>query len=37
MELLDVLFIALVVWIAWELISNGGGGGHRARLPMMAA
>jgi hypothetical protein len=29
----DVLFIAIVVWLAIEII-NGGGGGRRSRLPL---
>ena len=29
----DVLFIALVLWIAIVIINNSGGGGHRARVP----
>jgi len=29
----DVLFIAIVVWLAIEII-NGGGGGRRSRLPI---
>jgi hypothetical protein len=28
----DILFIAIVLWIAIEII-NGGGGGHRSRVP----
>jgi len=28
----DVLFIAMVIWLAIEII-NGGGGGRRSRLP----
>jgi hypothetical protein len=28
----DVLFIAIVIWLAFEII-NGGGGGHRSRVP----
>ena len=27
----DVLFIAFVLWLAWEAISGGGGGGKRSR------
>ncbi len=37
MELLDVLFIAFVIWIAWELISNDGDGGRRSGLPAFSA
>jgi hypothetical protein len=29
----DVLFIAIVIWLAIEII-NGGGGGRRSRLPI---
>jgi hypothetical protein len=29
----DVLFIAIVLWLAIEII-NGGGGGRRSRLPL---
>ena len=28
----DVVFIAFVIWLAFEII-NGGGGGRRARVP----
>jgi hypothetical protein len=28
----DVVFLAIVIWLALEIM-NGGGGGHRARLP----
>ena len=28
----DILFIAIILWIAIQIIS-GGGGGHRARVP----
>lgn len=31
----DVLFIAIVIWIAIEII-NSGGGGRRSRLPIRA-
>jgi len=31
----DVLFIAIVIWLALEII-NGGGGGRRSRLPVRA-
>ena len=27
----DVLFIAFVLWLAWEAINGGGGGGKRSR------
>jgi len=29
----DVLFIAIVIWLAIEII-NSGGGGRRSRLPI---
>jgi hypothetical protein len=32
----DVLFIAIVIWLAIEII-NGGGGGRRSRLRLPAA
>lgn len=35
MEIIDVLLVAFVMWIAWELISNDGDGGRRSRLPVM--
>jgi len=28
----DIVFIALVLWLAWEAINGGGGGGKRSRL-----
>jgi hypothetical protein len=28
----DVVFIAFVLWLAWEAINGGGGGGKRSRL-----
>jgi hypothetical protein len=33
-DLSDILFIALVLAIAIWLINDGGGGGHRARIPI---
>ncbi len=30
----DLLFIALVLWIAITIINNNGGGGHRTRVPV---
>jgi len=33
----DVLFIALVLWLAWEAASGGGGGGKRSRSPVPVA
>jgi len=35
LEPTDVLFIAIVIWLALEII-NGGGGGRRSRLPVRA-
>jgi hypothetical protein len=32
----DVVFIAFVLWLAWEAINGGGGGGKRSRLPVPA-
>lgn len=32
MELLDLLFLAIVLWLAWKL-SDEGDGGKRARIP----
>jgi hypothetical protein len=29
----DLLFITIVLWIAIQII-NGGGGGHRKRVPV---
>jgi len=31
----DILFIAIVIWLAVEILS-GGGGGRRSRLPAFA-
>jgi hypothetical protein len=31
----DFLFIAIVLWIAVELM-NGGGGGRRSRVPLQS-
>jgi len=33
MDTLDVLFIALVLWIAVQLIDSDWGGGKRGRVP----
>jgi hypothetical protein len=30
----DVLFIAFVIWLAFEVIGGSGGGGRRARVPV---
>jgi hypothetical protein len=30
----DILFIAVVIWLAIEIV-NGGGGGKRSRLPAL--
>jgi hypothetical protein len=35
MELLDTLFWALWIAMAWHLLNSGGGGGRRARVPIM--
>jgi hypothetical protein len=32
----DVVFIALVLWLAWEAVNGGGGGGKRSRVPVPA-
>jgi hypothetical protein len=32
----DVLFIAVVIWLANEIINGGGGGRRRSRLPLGA-
>jgi len=29
----DVLFIAFVIWLAFEAIGGSGGGGRRSRVP----
>jgi hypothetical protein len=29
----DVLFIAIVIWIAFEIINGDWGGGKRSRVP----
>jgi hypothetical protein len=31
----DIVFLAMVIWLAIELTS-GGGGGHRKRVPVAA-
>jgi hypothetical protein len=28
----DVLFFAMVIWLAWEIINSDGDGGKRSRL-----
>jgi hypothetical protein len=36
MDILDILLIALIVWIALDLLNDGGwGGGKRGRVPML--
>ncbi len=30
----DVLLIAFVIWLAFEIIGGSGGGGHRVRVPL---
>ena len=32
----DVLFIAIVIWLAIEIINGGGGGRRRTRVPIQA-
>ena len=32
----DVLFIAIVIWLAIEIINGGGGGRRRTRVPVQA-
>jgi hypothetical protein len=27
----DAIFLAIVIWLAVQILSNGGGGGYRAR------
>ena len=34
-DMLYVLFLILVIWLAIELWNDGGGGGHRARVPLL--
>jgi hypothetical protein len=29
----DAVFLAIVIWLVWEIM-NGGGGGRRARVPV---
>jgi hypothetical protein len=29
----DVLFIAIVIWLAFEIINGSSGGGRRSRVP----
>ena len=36
MEVQDIVFFALVLYIAWELLSDGSGGGKRGRFPNLA-
>ena len=31
-ELTDILFFIIVIWIAWEISDDGGGGGKRERV-----
>jgi hypothetical protein len=33
-DLSDILFIAVVLWIAITILNNNGGGGHRSRVPV---
>jgi hypothetical protein len=32
----DVLFFAIVIWLAWEIINSDGDGGKRSRIPVAA-
>lgn len=32
MELSDILFLGIWLWLAITIINNGGGGGRRARV-----
>jgi|GEM_PF-1579345 hypothetical protein len=34
-DIFYVLFLAVFVWIAMELLDGGGGGGKRARMPVV--
>ena len=34
-DMLYVLFLILVIWLAIELWNDGGGGGRRARVPLL--
>jgi hypothetical protein len=29
----DIVFIAIVIWLAFEIINGDSGGGRRARVP----
>jgi hypothetical protein len=29
----DVIFIAIVIWLIFEIINGDWGGGHRSRVP----
>jgi hypothetical protein len=32
----DILFIAIVLWLALEILNGGGGGRRRSRLPLLS-
>jgi hypothetical protein len=32
-DLSDIVFIAVVLWIAVTILNGNGGGGHRSRVP----
>jgi hypothetical protein len=34
LELSDILFLIIVIWIVWEIMNDGGGGGKRERVPV---
>jgi ammonia channel protein AmtB len=36
MEFQDIVFFALVLWMAWEVFNGGSGGGKRRRDPIAA-
>jgi hypothetical protein len=36
MEAQDIVFFALVLYIAWEVFNGGSGGGKRSRFPNLA-
>jgi ammonia channel protein AmtB len=36
MEIQDIVFFALVLWLAWEAFNGGSGGGKRSRKPVVS-
>jgi hypothetical protein len=32
----DILFLIIVLWLLYEILNSGGGGGKRARVPSAA-